>query len=107
MPSPTEQIFRKLLLIRFSSEGPLLEYSMVIPVHIVGEGMSQLSAGKRLLCMSDHLIGTVNLAVDTHTRILYRFPPPSSIIVRIKCLDILAVPHDVSRRPPSVHKRYT
>lgn len=87
MHSPTEQFFcRKLLLIRFSSEGPLLEYTMVIPVDIIGEGMSQLSAGKRLLCMSDHLTGTVNLAVDTHSRVLYRFPPPSSVIVRVKYL---------------------
>ncbi|OJA18010.1 hypothetical protein AZE42_08957 [Rhizopogon vesiculosus] len=71
---------QKLLLIRFSSEGPMLEYTMVIPVDIIGEGMSQLSAGQRLLCMSDHLTGTLNLAMDTHSRVLYQFPPPSSVI---------------------------
>ncbi|KAG1736462.1 uncharacterized protein EDB91DRAFT_506389 [Suillus paluster] len=70
----------KLLSIRFSSDGPLLESSMVIPSDIVGMAMSQLSAGQRLVCMSDHLTGTLNLAVDSHTRVLYRFPPPSSII---------------------------
>jgi hypothetical protein len=70
----------KLLSVRFSSDGPLLEFSMIIPDDIIGMGMSQLSAGKHLLCMSDHLTGTLNLAVDTRTRVLYRFPPPSSII---------------------------
>lgn len=64
---------------------------MVIPGDVIGMGMSQLSAGKRLLCMSDHLTGTLNLAVDTHTRVLYRFPLPSSIIVRIKYLDVVRV----------------
>ncbi|KAG0700942.1 hypothetical protein DFH29DRAFT_589799 [Suillus ampliporus] len=70
----------KLLSIRFSSDGPLLEFSMVLPGDVIGMGMSQLSSGKRLLCMSDHLTGTLNLAVDNHTRVLYKFPPPSSII---------------------------
>jgi hypothetical protein len=70
----------KLLSVRFSSDGPLLKFSMIIPDDIIGMGMSQLSAGKHLLCMSDHLTGTLNLAVDTRTRVLYRFPPPSSII---------------------------
>jgi len=65
----------------------VLEYTMVIPVDIIGEGMSQLSAGRRLLCMSDHLTGTLNLAVDTHSRVLYQFPLPSSVIVRITYLD--------------------
>jgi len=32
------------------------------------------------LCMSDHLTGTLNLAVDTHSRVLYHFPSPSSVI---------------------------
>ncbi|KAG1731294.1 hypothetical protein EDB19DRAFT_1738515 [Suillus lakei] len=63
-----ERLFgNKLLFVRFSSDGPSLEFSM-------------LSAGKRLLCMSNHLTGTLNLVVDTRTHVLYRFPPPSSII---------------------------
>ncbi|KAG1857503.1 hypothetical protein F4604DRAFT_1196863 [Suillus subluteus] len=70
----------KLLPVRFSSDGSSLEFSMVIPNDIIEMGMSQLSAGKRLLCMSDYLTGTLNLAVDTRTRVPYRFPPPSSII---------------------------
>jgi hypothetical protein len=90
--SDIERFFdSKLLSVRFSSDGPLLEFSMIIPDDIIGMGMSQLSAGKHLLCMSDHLTGTLNLAVDTRTRVLYRFPPPSSIIVRIKYLGVVHI----------------
>ncbi|KAG1772246.1 hypothetical protein EV702DRAFT_1201633 [Suillus placidus] len=79
--APSASFSHKLLSVRFSSDGPLLELSMVIPGNIIGGmGMSQLSARKRLLCISDHLTGTLNLAVDTRARVPYRFPPPSSII---------------------------
>lgn len=72
---------------------------MVIPGDVIGMGMSQLSAGKRLLCMSDHLTGTLNLAVDTRTRVLYHFPPPSSVIVRMKYTNIVHIPHHELQDP--------